>query len=495
MKHLLTHTAGFEDFFVGVVVRTPAGLSTLARVLREKIPARIFPPGKILAYSNYGAALAGYIVEQVSGLAYETYVEKNIFKPLGMSRSTVRQPLPAALLADMAVGYNFKDGQYQPQSFELFKGLLPAGTMSAPANDMAKFMIAHLEHGRYRTGRILNDATIRLMHSQLHTADPRCSGMAGGFWEYQHNNLRLLEHGGDTLYFHTWLDLIPEKRVGIYLAYNGNNDNNPRLDRFGFIQAFLDRYFPAADQPVPGALPGQKERLAKCVGSYWWSRSTLTTIEKLESLFSMTRIKATADGCLIHRNKTWTEIEPMVFQESRGQDKIVFQQDATGAVRQFVNSRIPPLAFLRAPWHFNPKLHLLVFLFCLLLFLSTLRWSLGALWRRICKKTDSWGPVPAWWRRLIIGLGMVNLIFILGLVLVLSDPTALYYGIPVALKILLALPLLGIVPAAGTVGLCVLAWAKKAGSVCRRIYYSMLALAGLLFLWLLNYWNLLGYRF
>ena len=395
MKHLLTHSPGFEDFVLGLFARTPADLSTLGRTLREKMPARVFPPGETIAYSNYGAALAGYIVEQVSGLAYETYVEKNIFEPLGMSRSTVRQPLPASLKPDMAIGYKFADGRYQPQAFELFKGLTPAGSMSATVNDMAKFMIAHLEQGRQRSGRILNEETMRMMHSRMFASDPRCSGMAGGFWEYRHNNLRLLEHGGDTLFFHTLLDLIPEKKVGIYLAYSGGSAGGPRMT---WIRAFLDRYFPGPEPSVPGTLAGQKERLEKCVGYYWMSRSTLKSMDKLEILLSQIRIKATADGRLLFRNKTWIEIEPMVFQENRGQDKIVFQLDKSGAVKRMLYSRMPPVIFLRAPWHLNPNLHALLLLFCLLLFLSTLRWSLGALWRRICKKADHWGPVAARWR-------------------------------------------------------------------------------------------------
>ncbi len=495
MKHLLTHTAGFEDVAIGLMARTPSGLVPLGRVLREKMPARIFPPGTITAYSNYGAALAGYIVEQVSGLSYEDYVEENVFKPLGMSRSSVRQPLPAALADEMAVGYKFEGGQYKPQGFELFRGLVPAGTMSSTVVDMARFMIAHLEQGSYRSGRILKESTIRLMHSRLFSSDPRISGMACGFWEYHHNQLRLLEHGGDTMYFHTFLDLIPEKKVGIYLAYSGSAVTGPSLNRIEFIRAFVDRYFPGIDSSAPMTLPGHKGRVAKCVGYYWLSRSNLTTFEKLETLFSRVRIKATLDGRLIYGNTTWTETEPLVFREDRGQDKIIFQQDASGAVSRFISSRIPPLSFLRVPWHFDPNLHLLVFAFCFLMFLSTLRWSLGPLWRRICKKNDPWKAIPLGWRLPMIGLGIMNLGFILGFISILSDPLTLIYGIPRALRILLFLPIFGVGAEAGTIATVFLAWIEKKGTICQRIYFSMLALAGLLFLWMLYYWNLLGFRF
>jgi CubicO group peptidase (beta-lactamase class C family) len=495
MRNLLTHTAGFEDRALGLAARTPADLSTLAEQVREKMPARVYPPGKVAAYSNYGAALAGYIVERVSGLSYETYVEENIFKPLGMNHSTVRQPLPAVLVKDMALGYTFADGQYRPQEFELFKGMAPAGAMSSTVADMARFMIAHLQQGRYRTGRILNEATIRLMHSRMFAADARCNGMAGGFWEYRQNRLRLLEHGGDTRYFHTWLDLIPEKKTGIYLAYSGTNVDGPTMNRTGFIRAFIDRCFPQAHASVLKKLPGQKRWLASCAGFYWPSRSNLTGMEKLVSLFSQVRIKTAADGRLIYRNTAWTEIAPLVFQDSQGQDVIAFQRGASGDVTGFLNSRTPPLYFFRTPWHLNPDLHLLVWLFCLLMFLSTWRWPLRALWRKICTNNGVREPIPAKCRWPMVVLGAVHSAFIACLFLLLSDPAELFYGVPLLLNILLALPLLSIVPEAGTIALAVLSWTRKEKGVCQRIYYSLLALAGLLFLWSLYCWNLLRFRY
>jgi CubicO group peptidase (beta-lactamase class C family) len=66
------------------------------------MPARVRPPGEFTAYSNHGTALAGYIVEEVSGMPFEEYIEKNIYKPLDMQRSTFRQPLPPELAPDIA---------------------------------------------------------------------------------------------------------------------------------------------------------------------------------------------------------------------------------------------------------------------------------------------------------------------------------------------------------------------------------------------------------
>ena len=102
------------------------------------------PPGEVPAYSNYGAALAGYIVQRVSGEPFSDYVERHIFKPLGMEHSTLVQPLPAAFEATMSKGYSRASEPAQP--YELV-GLYPAGSSAVTASDMARFMIAHLQDG------------------------------------------------------------------------------------------------------------------------------------------------------------------------------------------------------------------------------------------------------------------------------------------------------------------------------------------------------------
>lgn len=106
MFHLLTHTAGFEDVSEDLFVLSSDRMPTLERYLKNNVPARIYSPGEIMAYSNYGAALAGYVVELITGISFADYIELNICEPLGMRRSTFHQPLPDHLASDMANGYN-----------------------------------------------------------------------------------------------------------------------------------------------------------------------------------------------------------------------------------------------------------------------------------------------------------------------------------------------------------------------------------------------------
>jgi CubicO group peptidase (beta-lactamase class C family) len=223
MTHLLSHTPGFEDLGMGMWARTAKDLSPLGPWLAAHIPARVRPPGELTSYSNYGTALAGYIVEVVSGIPFEDYIEQNIFKPLGMEHSTFREPLPAAIAPDMSVAYTFKDGLFKAEDFELINGMNPAGSSSACATDMAKFMIAHLQNGQFGDRRILKEETTKFMHTRLFAHDPRVAGNAHGFWEADVHGLHLIEHGGDTIYFHSQLALIPEKNLGWFVSYNSPN--------------------------------------------------------------------------------------------------------------------------------------------------------------------------------------------------------------------------------------------------------------------------------
>src|ERR1051325_1453298 len=108
-------------------------------------------------YSNYGAALAGAIVEHETGMHFEDYAETKILKPLGMHYATFREPYPARyaaqgyaapmaadMTAHMSSGFQFNNGAYAEKSFEFLPHMAPAGAMSASAADMAVYMRALL---------------------------------------------------------------------------------------------------------------------------------------------------------------------------------------------------------------------------------------------------------------------------------------------------------------------------------------------------------------
>src|SRR5436305_13535768 len=161
LRNLMTHTPGFEEQIKDLITENAAPNATLKQHLSQHIPERIFPPGTTPAYSNYGASLAGYIVERFSGRRFNDYVAENIFKPLGMAHSTFAQPLPSELKPLMSNGYRLGSGKAKP--FEIIEEA-PAGALAATAADISRFMIAHLQNGKLEGAQIFRSETATQMH-------------------------------------------------------------------------------------------------------------------------------------------------------------------------------------------------------------------------------------------------------------------------------------------------------------------------------------------
>jgi len=193
LRRIMTHTTGFEEWDKELFVGSAADMEPSGAAMREHLPARVFAPGAMPAYSNYAMSLAGYIVERVSGERFEDYITKHILGPLGMTHATFVQPLPSGLAPLMSKGYDL--GSSKPKDFEFVNGI-PAGAMSVSAGDIAKFMVAHLQNGRYGDAQILRPETAQLMHSRAFGVMPELEGMALAFFQEDENGHNNIGHGG-----------------------------------------------------------------------------------------------------------------------------------------------------------------------------------------------------------------------------------------------------------------------------------------------------------
>ena len=338
LKNVMTHTPGFEEQ-IKDLFSTGGGSPNLGEYMKTHIPIRIYPPGTVPAYSNYATSLAGYIVERVSGKPFHEYVEENIFKPLGMARSTFAQPLPASLASLMSNGYQVASDESKP--FEVV-GPTPAGSLSSSATDMAQFMMAHLQDGQLGNARILKPETARLMHSRLFALDEGANGMCYGFYEESRNGHRIIGHGGDTFYFHSDLHLILDANVGFFISYNsaGKGETSPRTMLW---HALLDRYFPYTAPSVQ--TPASATDDAKTVsGHYILSRRSEKSFLKAASLLGEFTVAPAKDGKievaeLTNSNgkpKQWREVANMTFVEEDGQDKLIFKRDQNNRMQMIL---------------------------------------------------------------------------------------------------------------------------------------------------------------
>ena len=345
MRDLMTHTPGFADVAKDGQVPSPKQLFPLRRYLIKSMPKRIFPPGKIAAYSNYGAALAGYIVQRVSGEPFDQYVEDHILKPLAMKHSTFRQPLPKALQPDMSKGYiTASSGSVIP--FETIEAS-PAGAFSATVTDMAHFMIAQLQQGSYHGASILAPATVKLMHSPQYRAAPGLNAMDLGFYQENRNGLKIIGHGGDTHAFHSYLHLIQGADVGIFLTFNsmGKNWAADKVRR-DLYHRFLDHYFPYTVTKEKTVAHPESDA-ARVAGWYVPSRRGDLGFDML----IQSHISALPGGLIridtSSREMRFREVGPLDYRLVNGQEQLRFVTAPDGRIRYWAESPAPFVVFQR----------------------------------------------------------------------------------------------------------------------------------------------------
>jgi len=388
MKDLMTHTPGFQESYKDLFVPDASDMRSLRGYLATHLPREIFPPGTTPAYSNYGAALAGYIVQRISGMPFDDYIEKNILQPLGMNHTTFRQPLPANLAPLMSSGYDRASGR--PKGFEYVQAW-PAGSLSTTADDMSRWMIAQLQDGAYEKVHILKPETAELMHSRAWTNMPGMNGGDYGFYELSRNGRRIIGHAGDTQWFHSEMCLMLDDHVGFFVSYNSAGKGDISAPDALWVH-FLDRYFPYTPPPAQRAA-NSFEDIPRVVGTYWSSRRSQTNIMALAAALDQPKVWANSDGTIGVGGMTdfagnslrFEEIAPMLFRAVHGQAQVGFVKGINGRERLVedfpfrVGQRVPPLK--------NGKANLFLIQFAMAIFLLTLVcWPVGVVLRHHYQK-------------------------------------------------------------------------------------------------------------
>ncbi len=498
LRNILTHTTGFEETIKELFVPEGTPLVRLKDYLTHHMPERIFPPGAVPAYSNYAATLAGYIVERTSGRPFNDYVTENIFRPLGMQHSTFAQPLPAELKPLMSNGYELGSGHSNP--FELLEPA-PAGSLTTTAADLARFMIAHLQAGKFEDTQILSQQTAQEMYARQKGFHPELNGMALGFYEETRNGHRIIGHGGDTLYFHSDLHLVLDAGVGFFISYNsaGKGEISPRT---ALWDHFLDRYFPY--NPPNSAPPSSAAADARMVAGYYLtSRRAQSTFLGAGNSFSEVHVVPDPDGNIKvfpfkdfnGQTKRWSEIAPLVYRAVDGQDRIAFRKDANGRLEMLIS--FPAIIYQRTgfldsyPWNRSVAYFTLI-VFCLTLLLWPIAWAVR---RHYGFKLD----LNPGQRRLRLAIRLVcaiDLAFVLALfvMLALAGDLALLSG-----KLdswLLVFQAVGVIGALGTLVVLYATFRMwRAGNLWKgnRWLNLLITLACLCFTWFVIHWHMINF--
>jgi CubicO group peptidase (beta-lactamase class C family) len=385
LRHLLSHTAGFEERIAGILGYGDS-IESLHDVLALDPPEQVYAPGTVPAYSNYGNALAGYIVERQSGIPFAEYVDTHILAPAGMESSSFAQPLPQNLAERMSEGY--PSGSDVGSPFEMVP-VAPAGALAATATDMARFMLSSLGDGP----RLLEADTREQMFSPAigeETLGTLAAGprMALGYFDESRNGTRIVGHGGDTDVFHSHLQLYPDDSTGIFLSLNssGRGVLDDLNIRDVLMTGFAERYFPGekADASAPDTA---KEHAAMAAGTYDQSRAARSNFAAAFSLTGPTEVTARPDGTILVSPgplslypAVYEEVAPWLWQEVGGDRQISMRAE---------NGQVDTIAYdaafslLRVDAGHNPGLALPVLLAsATVLLLTLIIWPIGALVRR-----------------------------------------------------------------------------------------------------------------
>ncbi len=481
LRHLLTHSAGFEERMNGVFFHDPA--LPPERRLAAALPPRVRPPGAMLAYSNYGASLVAAIVERSAGKPFDTLVDERIFRPLGMTRSSFAQALPAGLAAQLAVGY--RAGSEAPLPFERIEPAAPGG-LSATSADMARFLSALSTGG----APLLRPETMALMtRLTLPVAPGLATGMALGPIVQGHRGVAVVGHGGNLPSSATDLAWMPATGLAWHVAIAGQGaEGGANRLRDGLRRALVERFGAPAPLPVPAA-PGVSTA-GEIAGRYWPTRRAFRTWLMVQGLFQPEVFTAGPDGTLLQPGaastggppRRWQPVARDRFVDPATGHMLVAIRDASGSVARLGLTPSPVSQLDRAPAWLRPvQLGLAAAL--AVLWLAVLSGPVGWLARRLLGAPRTAPPPPG-----RLGARMAAALLLAAIIAWVwfvssagssGDPAALSPFENPAFRPLRLLWALGVGAAVALAWYALRRWQRAEGSLAGRLSSSATALAAL----------------
>ena len=505
LRRLMTHTDGFEETIQDLINADPKRMRTLATAMKQWVPERMYKAGSTPAYSNYGASLAGYIVQRVSGEPFEAYVEHHIFQPLGMTHSTMVQPLPAALQPFMSKGY--ESGSDKAQPYELID-MSPAGALAMSGADAARFMIAHLAAER-GPNLLLPPDVAREMHRTAGPGIGPLNRMELGFYQSDMNGHAIISHGGDTQWFHSDLNLFIDDGVGIFINVNSPGAQAAaHVLRAALLRDFADRYFPGPAPSGQVAPEVAKAHAAMMAGTYLNSRGSHSNWASIVEFLGETKVAALPDGKLVVSGLTgvngqpikWREIAPFIWKDVDSPQLLSAVVENGKVVRIANGDYAPFMVFDRAPvatsaaWLMPALLASIV-----VLVLTAILWPVTALVRRKYGVAFAFsGPEAKSYRAARAGAVATVLVGLGWILIVMVGLKQLDFFGPPAAPWLLILGLLGplllLAALAGTAWDAWMIWTHRRGwrSWLARLWSAALVLSVLVCLWMVVAFHLYG---
>ncbi len=266
MRNLLTHTPGFEETGEEIFVHPYEEVKELKDILINNVPKQIYRSGEIYAYSNYGMALAGYVIECISGMNFDKYAEKYIFNSIGMYNTTFTlKKNPADFISK---GY-YKNGKEREEGLV---SIYPAGSVKSTSGDMAKY-------AKYLLNAENSAMTDKLFRKQF-SMDESFAGIGLSWFKNVQNGKEFYIHLGGTDNFLSTMVIFPDYDIAVFYSIN-TNDSKLQYEPLKKIVTFL---YGEQKEPVIVSTD-DKTGIPDISGTYMSSTYAMTTnVKFLNSL-------------------------------------------------------------------------------------------------------------------------------------------------------------------------------------------------------------------
>ncbi|WP_333563894.1 serine hydrolase [Bacillus cereus group sp. BcHK140] len=325
MEHLLTHTTGFDyvDPRPEDIHYQENDYTMLKDYVEDNMPTVVRKPGDTYTYDNFASMLQGYIVQNLTNTPFYKYMAKNIFYPLEMHNSSF--VMTNFIKEKLATGYDAKGNVipfYQTRPTDM-----PQGSMFSTGSDVANFMIAQLNDGKFKNNQILQKETVEDMQKTKFALHPKYPNMTYGFEFFSpqsHNGQYVFGKGGNIPGFSSLMWLIPEHKIGVFVVTNKDSSALP----VEVFDDFMNQYFP--DKTKPEYLKPNEEELKKFEGVYRDLR--------LKNLMSHVNI---SEGKLYVSDKAYgkqelKQIDPLLFEDEKG-NYMAFKLHKDGTVKEMIH--------------------------------------------------------------------------------------------------------------------------------------------------------------
>ena len=484
MRHLLTHTAGFADRMP--LVKRGTGQLPLGGRLRENMPERVYPPGSAVAYSNYGAALAAHVVERLGGRPFEQLVEQRVLHPTGMMHSTFVQPVPAKIAPGLVA--NYSASARTASGFD-YVGLPPAGSLSASAADMGRFVAMLMNGGRGNNGVVLRPATLdKMLALQRPLLPGMDSGLGLGFITGQYRGVRFAGHGGSMASAATDLEILPEQGLGWTISFNGRGVNGSAIPlRQELLRGVIDRFY---GRPSPPRLAPANSTAAEVAGSYLPMRRMHSGILQILNLATL-EVRASSDGFLEidteERPMRWAPVGRDRFVEVETGLPLAAARDREGRVVQLASPLLNNVtAYERAPIHVRAGWPVLLLAPAILLLAGLARAvALAASkLRRPAARAPASSRLRRWARRSLLVMIVTLVAWAAYMIIALARP-GLLERVEFALPVLQLLSVVTAAAAATIAADAAMSWRDPDRPTRSRLAAAVVAPAAIAFSWLL----------